>query len=64
MDKNKFGQVRPCLPYLPLQKVWTFWNKEFASHFILVFLSFKYAIVTRILDVKLPHLSYKKHYLQ
>ena len=26
MDKNKFGQTFFCLPYLPLQKVWTFWK--------------------------------------
>ena len=28
MDKKKFGQVSPCRPYLPFQKVWTFWNKK------------------------------------
>ena len=28
MDKKKFGQVLFCLPYLPIQKVWTFWNKS------------------------------------
>ena len=26
MDKNKFGQVLYFLPYLPIQKVWTFWK--------------------------------------
>ena len=26
--KKKFGQVSPCLPYLPFQKVLTFWNKK------------------------------------
>ena len=26
MDKNKLGQIFSCLPYLPLQKVWTFWK--------------------------------------
>ena len=28
MDKNKFGQIFSCLPYLPLQKVWTFWKES------------------------------------
>ena len=28
MDKNKFGQVRYGLPYLPIQKVWTFSNES------------------------------------
>ena len=28
MDKKKFGQVLFCLPYLPTQKVWTFWNQS------------------------------------
>ena len=28
MDKKKFGQVRYGLPYLPIQKVWTFSNES------------------------------------
>ena len=27
-QKKKFGQVSPCLPFLPFQKVWTFWNED------------------------------------
>ena len=28
MDKKKFGQIFSCLPYLPFQKVWTFWKES------------------------------------
>ena len=28
MDKNKFGKVLYCPPYLPIQKFWTFCNKS------------------------------------
>ena len=61
MDKKKFGQISPCLPYLPFQKVWTFW-KNIACHFyifskVLIHFFKKncHSIEGRLLGVKLPH---------
>ena len=32
--KKKVGQVLFCLPYLPTQKVWTFWVCSISTHFV------------------------------
>merc|ERR1712240_480851 len=58
MDKNKFGQILFCLPYLPLQKVWTFWDKNLlviSTYFRFFLRKNFHSMEGRLLDVKLPH---------